>query len=170
MGSIPIHCDCDWHLKQVCIPVGCIPPAHWPYWIVLCLPGGGSGYGCCPGEAGVVVSRGGVDVQGWYPGGAGLTGGVQGVDVWGGAGLTGGWRSDWGDGTFPPGHPTPWTSTPLLCWADRCLWEHNLCSLRYEGSNNCHRSSPMWPRSNRRSNAEYWWKHSSVGMHERRTT
>ena len=35
--------------KQECIPVGCVPPAHWPYPIVSwggCLPKGG----VCPGD------------------------------------------------------------------------------------------------------------------------
>ena len=43
--------------KQDCIPVGCVPPARWPY----------LGGGCtCPGG---VPARGGVPVQGGCPGG-----------------------------------------------------------------------------------------------------
>ena len=50
-------------IKQGCIPVGCVPPAHWPYCLVLCLPGGG-------GDRGVVVIRsdhvgGGGDRSDW---------------------------------------------------------------------------------------------------------
>ena len=43
-------------IKPECIPVGCVPPAHWPYFLVLCLPvaGGWS----CPG--------GGVDISSPY--------------------------------------------------------------------------------------------------------
>ena len=33
--------------KQNCIPVGCIPPAHWPYLTVCSAPRGGGGGGAC---------------------------------------------------------------------------------------------------------------------------
>ena len=47
-------------IKQECIPVGCVPPAHWPY------PRGVSSWGC--------LSRGGCLLGGVCPGG-GLPGG-----------------------------------------------------------------------------------------------
>ena len=72
------------YYKQDCIPVGCIPPAHWPYLSsMLCCGGvccGGvcSGEGCLlqgvPGPRGVsAVGRGGRCL---VPGGSALGGGI----------------------------------------------------------------------------------------------
>ena len=112
-------------MQQECIPVGCVPPAHWPYCLVCFL-------------------------RGW----PGLGGGGQ---------VT---RSDQGGGghpqphlghhphpTSPPPHlghhphlrhphqtmsPIPWCISchPPQNWTDRCLWKHNLRSLRYAGGKN----------------------------------
>ena len=68
------------HFKQECIPVGCVPAAHWPYaavyfpggvclvWGGLLLRGGLPGPGgCLPGLGGSPWSAGGVCLAG--PGG-----------------------------------------------------------------------------------------------------
>ena len=46
---------------QECIPVGCVPTAHWPYSLVVCLPWGGCGW--------LQVGGGGgwLQVGGWWP-------------------------------------------------------------------------------------------------------
>ena len=48
------------HLKQECIPVGCVPAARRPY-PGVCFPGGGSpsGGGGLPGPGGGVPPSGG---------------------------------------------------------------------------------------------------------------
>ena len=70
---------------QECIPVGCVPAAHWPY-TGVCFPGGGGGVcsggvcseGCLLGE-GVSAPRGGVSA----PKGEGVcSGGVCSGGVW----------------------------------------------------------------------------------------
>ena len=64
--------------KQDCIPVGCVPPAHWPYLPACCVPGGAWSRGV-PGLGGawsrgclvrgVCLVRGGCvpGPGGWYP-------------------------------------------------------------------------------------------------------
>ena len=76
---------------QECIPVGCVPAAHWPYAAVF-FPGGG-----LPGPGGVCLARGGgfsLVQGGWFlpgPGGFSL--------VWGGLPFQGGFSL--------PGDPSP---------------------------------------------------------------
>ena len=54
------------YLKQDCIPVGCIPPACWPYLPACTAQGmGGGGWGCLlgggvPGPRGYLVQGGGI--------------------------------------------------------------------------------------------------------------
>ena len=47
------------NLEQVCIPVGCVPAAHWPY-AAVCFPG----WGCLPGPGGGLPAQGGFSLPG----------------------------------------------------------------------------------------------------------
>ena len=42
MGQTPLWTKSQTRVKQDCIPVGCIPPAHWPYLPAALLWGGGA--------------------------------------------------------------------------------------------------------------------------------
>ena len=75
------HC----FIKQECIPVECVPAAHWPY-AGICFPGGGLQSWGVPGPGGVGVGclvRGGVCL---VQGGVCL---VQGVAAWSGGCMPG---------------------------------------------------------------------------------
>ena len=107
-------------MKQECIPVGCVPPACWPYHplvdhIPACIARGVPAGGCtCPGGC---TCQGGVPVGGVYlPEGCTCPGGVpargRGCTCWG--------------CTCPGGVPVlscTWAGTPPLWteWlSDRC--------------------------------------------------
>ena len=62
---------------QDCIPVGCVPPARWPYNPACSAPGGGAWFGGCLLPGGSVCSHGGCLV--W--GGRCLVWGVWGIPV-----------------------------------------------------------------------------------------
>ena len=99
-----------WHkITQVCIPVGCVPPACWPYPVVSegrCLP---RGVGVCLGEG---VCLGGVcPWVGYLPGGC-LSGGGG---VCPGAGVCpGGVYPNMQWGRQPP--PPPMNRMTDQCW------------------------------------------------------
>ena len=59
-GRRGIFCLMFW--KQECIPVGCVPPASWPYLPACSAPEGGawSWGGACSGEGGCLVLGGGI--------------------------------------------------------------------------------------------------------------
>ena len=75
--------------KQECIPVGCVPAAHWPY-AGVCFPGGG-----LPGPGGSLVPGG----SAWSGGVSALSRGVA-CPVCGGGSLVPG-GSAWSRGGLP---------------------------------------------------------------------
>ena len=70
-------------VKQECIPVGCVPAAHWPY-AGVCFPGGVSALG------GVCLVRGGVCLFGGVSAPRGCVPGVGGFMLLGGCAWSGG--------------------------------------------------------------------------------
>ena len=94
-----IYCACDLslsryytHRTQECIPVGCVPAAHWPYAAVLFLAGGG----VCLVRGGVLLGPGGGDLAGpggvlLGPGGFSLVPGGVLLGPGGGCLVGGGW-------------------------------------------------------------------------------
>ena len=99
---------------QECIPVGCVPPAHWPHLVVrgvVCMLEGGMharGGVCMPGEAhscpeAVCMPRGwGVHTR---------------------------WRACWGVGAVWDTHP------PMDRILDTRLWKHYLPTTAVAGGN-----------------------------------
>ena len=96
--------------KQECIPVGCVPPTHWPYVVVhvrgvhgsgACVAGGHEWQGAC------VVGKGMRGRGCAWQGGCMVCVCVAG-------------------GCMEGGHT--WHKHPL--WTDRHLWKHNLLKLR----------------------------------------
>ena len=120
--------DCQMVLRSIqeCIPVGCVPPAHWVHLIVSARGGMHAWGGMCV--------RGGACLEGMHTQGEGAcmpkgAGGgkhtLRGMCAWGacvpgGVCMPGGNMCDWG---------TCMPSTPPL-WTDRHLWKHNLCKFR----------------------------------------
>ena len=87
--------------EQECIPVGCVPPACWPYPRMHCAGGVSAWWGCLPGG---FVCLGGLSAHG---------GVCPGVSAQRGVFLGGVYPSmQWGD------------TLPL--WTDKHLWKHNL--------------------------------------------
>ena len=77
-------------MKQDCVPVGCVPPARWPYLPACSAPGGSWSRGCL--VQGSAWSGGVPD-----PGGGGCGGAWSGGCAW-----SGGWYPSMHWGTHPP--------------------------------------------------------------------
>ena len=86
--------------EQECIPVGCVPAAHWPYAAVSLVPGGS------PWSGGRVVCLVGGGVGGRLggllgPGGGGVVCLVRGWSAWSGGGVSA-WFRGGGSPETPP--------------------------------------------------------------------
>ena len=116
-GNYHLFLWCKKYNLQVCMPVGSVPPAHWPYSLGVVVVGWG-------GRGVVVVVMGG--------------GGGGGGGKW----CCGGDQVLWGiypPLTRPSTPPPPPTKSPpsqvdRIC--DTRPWKHNLRSLRCAGGNN----------------------------------
>ena len=62
----------QWQFKQDYIPVGCVPPTHWPY-LPACSASGCTWSGGVPGPSGVYLVQGVYLVPGVLPGPGGCT-------------------------------------------------------------------------------------------------
>ena len=108
---------------QECIPVGCVPAAHWPYAGACFSWGGGVCFWGVSAPGGVSAALGGVCFWGGclLPGGCLLLGGgvsasQGGVCFWGGCLLPGGVPASWGVSASWRGVSASWgVSAPGGC-------------------------------------------------------